>query len=129
MTALMDAYKLVKTNAVWANNVYVKQIPWADSSPAKLKEKSNQTFILVRDGIQELSLFSSNTFIEMNYGVQIQVFYSTDSTLDYDDVEIKLMKFLESKGWHIQSVRGRIQDPDTFQEFQTIIISKTKETI
>lgn len=121
MTMLMDAYRTVKKNVDWADAVYPKKLNQEKIQP-------NQTFILVRDGMQNLSAFGSNTFLQMEYGVQIQIWYSTSSTLDYDEVELKLMKTLEKHGWRIQSVRGRVQDPDTFQDFQTILISKTKET-
>ncbi|WP_090089857.1 DUF806 family protein [Leuconostoc gasicomitatum] len=123
MTTLMDAYRLIKANETFADAVYAKKLD-------QTKIKPNQTFILVRDSTQELSSFGSDTFVEMEYAIQVQIFYSTSPvTFDYDDVEIKLMKALENKGFRIQTVRGRLQDPDTFQDFQTIIISKTKETI
>lgn len=119
----MDAYKVIKANALFADAVYAKKLD-------QTKIKQNQTFILVRDSTQELSRFGSDTFVEMEYAIQVQIFYSTSQVaFDYDEVEITLMKYLESKGFRIQTVRGRLQDPDTFQDFQTIIISKTKETI
>ena len=65
----------------------------------------------------------------MTYGVDIQIWYSTSSTLDYDAVEQNLMKTLEAQGWRVQTIRGRIADPDVFQDFQTITFAKTKETI
>ncbi|SPJ44101.1 DUF806 family protein [Leuconostoc carnosum] len=123
MTALMDAYKVIKANSTFADTMYAKKLD-------QTKIKPNQTFILVRDSTQELSSFGSDTFVGMNYAFQVQIFYSTNPvTFDYDEVEIKLMKVLESNGYRIQTVRGRMQDPDSFQDFQTIIISKEKETI
>lgn len=122
MTMLMDAYRIVKANATWADSVYVKKIDQTQTTP-------DRTFLLVRDGIQTLSLFGSDTFTQITYGVDIQIWYSTSSTLDYDAVEQNLMKTLEAQGWRIQTIRGRIVDPDTFQDFQTITFAKTKETI
>ncbi|WLC58831.1 DUF806 family protein [Leuconostoc carnosum] len=119
----MDAYKVIKANSTFADTMYAKKLD-------QTKIKPNQTFILVRDSTQELSSFGSDTFVGMNYAFQVQIFYSTNPvTFDYDEVEIKLMKVLESNGYRIQTVRGRMQDPDSFQDFQTIIISKEKETI
>ncbi|QGN61531.1 DUF806 family protein [Leuconostoc citreum] len=34
---------------------------------------------------------------------------------------------LEKNRWRTQSIRGRVPDPDTQQDFQTIYVSKTKE--
>lgn len=122
MTMLMDAYRIVKANATWADNVYVKKL---DQSQMGL----DKTFVLVRDGIQSQSLFGSNTYTQMTYGVDVQIWYSTSSTLDYDVVEQNLMKTLETQGWRVQTIRGRIVDPGIFQDFQTITFAKTKETI
>ena len=120
MTMLSDAYNIVIDNASWADAVYAKELKQDNIAP-------NQTFVLVKDSLQALSLFGSNTFKEMTYDVEIQIWYSTHSLLDYDDVEIKLMKALENSGWRTQSIRGRVPDPDTQQDFQTIYVSKTKE--
>lgn len=122
MTMLMDAYRIVKANATWADSVYVKKLDKSQITPDK-------TFVLVRDGVQSQSLFGSNTYTQMTYGVDIQIWYSTSSTLDYDAVEQNLMKTLEAQGWRVQTIRGRIVDPDAFQDFQTITFAKTKETI
>ena len=120
MTMLADAYNIVSDNASWADAVYAKELKQDNIAP-------NQTFVLVRDSLQAMSLFGSNTFKEITYDVEIQIWYSTNSLLDYDDVEIKLMKVLEVNGWRTHSIRGRVPDPDTQQDFQTIYVSKTKE--
>lgn len=122
MTMLMDAYRIVKANATWADSVYVKKL---DQSQMGL----DKTFVLVRDGIQSQSLFGSNTYTQMTYGVDVQIWYSTSSTLDYDAVEQNLMKTLETQGWRVQTIRNRIVDPGILQDFQTITFAKTKETI
>ena len=122
MTMLMDAYRIVKANATWADSVYVIKIDQSQIGPDK-------TFLLVRDGIQTVSIYGSNTYTQTIYGIDIQIWYSTSSTLDYDAVEQNLMKTLEAQGWRVQTIRGRIVDPGIFQDFQTITFAKTKETI
>ena len=122
MTMLMDAYRIVKADATWADSVYVKKLDQSQITPDK-------TFVLVRDGIQTVSIYGSNTYTQTIYGIDIQIWYSTNSILDYDAVEQNLMKKLEARGWRVQTIRGRIVDPDMFQDFQTITFAKTKETI
>ncbi|CAH1857507.1 hypothetical protein R077811_01541 [Convivina intestini] len=120
MTALMDLYEAVKSGVDWADNVFVKNI---DESEAK----TDLTFLLVRDATQELDNYGSNTFHTMTYTLQIQIFYASDSDLDYDEVELKLFRYLESKGYLISNVRGRLQDPDTYQDYQTFLVNIEKE--
>lgn len=119
----MEVLKKVKEHVNWADGIYPKH------APKEVLEDNNKTFILVRDNSQELSLFGSDTFLEVQSEVSIQVFYSIKSTFDFDEKEIELMKFLESQGMRITQIRGRVQDPDTFQDFQTIIVKTRKETI
>lgn len=117
---LADAYNIISDNVSWADDVYAKELKQDNIGP-------NKTFILVRDSLQNMSAFGSDTFTLITYGVEIQIWYSTNSLLDYDDVELKMMKILEKQGWRTQSIRGRVPDPDSRQDFQTIYISKTKE--
>ncbi|USS92035.1 DUF806 family protein [Fructobacillus americanaquae] len=121
MTVLSNLYKNLNGRFDWADRVYVKSIP--SSAP------SDSTFIFITDSTQQIKDFGSNTFQNMQYDLEIQIFYSTKSTLDYDSVELDLMRFLNSNGYVISNVRGRIQDPDTFQDYQTIIVSKTERGI
>lgn len=121
MTVLSNLYKLLNGHFSWSDKVYIKSIP--DKAP------SDSTFIFITDSTQQLKDFGSNAFRSMQYDLEIQIFYSTKSTLDYDSVELDLMRFLISNGYVVSNVRGRMQDPDTFQDYQTIIVSKTERGI
>ncbi|MDD9139139.1 DUF806 family protein [Fructobacillus sp. CRL 2054] len=121
MTALSNLYGLLSGHFDWADDVYIKSVP--DTA------KSNSTFIFMRDSTQQLKDFGSNAFRSMQYDLEIQIYYSTESELDYDSVELDLMRFLISKGYVVENVRGRIQDPDTAQDYQTIIVGKTERGI
>lgn len=119
MTALSDLYQLITDDVDWADHIFIKAIDKGFDDPDK-------TIILVRDSAQVVGDFASNRFKSMQYTLQIQIFYSTSSDLDYDEVELELMEFLEDNNYTVETVRGRIQDPDTFQDFQTILVNKTK---
>ncbi|MDD9138313.1 DUF806 family protein [Fructobacillus sp. CRL 2054] len=121
MTALSNLYGLLDGHFDWVDNTYIKAIP--DDAP------NNSTFIFMRDSTQQLKDFGSNAFRSMQYDLEIQIYYSTESELDYDSVELNLMRFLISNGYVIETVRGRIQDPDTAQDYQTIIVGKTERGI
>lgn len=121
MTALNNLYQLLDGHVFWTDDIYIKYV---DESARK-----DSTFLVVRDSTQQLGDFGSNLFNSMRYDLEIQIFYSTDSELDYDSVELDLMRYLKTNGYVIENVRGRIQDPDTFQDYQTIIVGKTERGI
>ncbi|MBZ5985959.1 DUF806 family protein [Leuconostoc gelidum] len=118
MTAVMDAFNLIKEHVTWTDGVYPKLIP--KEAPA------NQTSILVRDAYSSLGSYGNDTFNTIEQNVIIQIYYSLDSNLDYDDVEIELMKFLTANGYTINDIKGRQTDPDTEQDYQTIQVTRNK---
>lgn len=120
MTTVMDTFNLIKEHVTWADGIYLKLIP--QEAPA------NQTSILVRDAYSSLGSYGSNTFNSVAQNIVIQIYYSVDSDLDYDDVEIELMKFLTSKGYTVNDIKGRQTDPDTAQDYQTIQVTRNKVT-
>ena len=118
MTAVMDAFNLIKEHVTWTDEIYPKLIPEEASV--------NQTFLLVRDAYSSLGSYGSNTFNSVAQNVVIQIYYSVDSDLDYDDVEIELMKFLTANGYTITEIKGRQTDPTTAQDYQTIQVTRNK---
>lgn len=119
MTAVMDAFNLIKEHVTWADEIYPKLIP--QEAP------TNQTFLLVRDTYSSLGSYGSNTFNSVAQNVVIQIYYSIDSDLDYDDVEIELMKFLTANGYTIADIKGRVlQSPEIPQDYQTIQVTRNK---
>ncbi|XZO08215.1 DUF806 family protein [Weissella paramesenteroides] len=119
MTVVMDTYKLIKQHVTWADGIYPKSIP--EEAPVTPK----QTSLLIRDAYSDLGSFGSDTFNEIAQNVVIQIYYSIDSELDYDQVEIALMKFLMSNGYTIADIKGRSTDPDTKQDYQTIQVTRS----
>ena len=118
MTAVMDTFNLIKEHVTWTGGVYPKLIP--KEVPA------SQTSLLIRDAYSNLGSYGNDTFNTIEQNVVIQIYYSTDSDLDYDDVEIELMKFLTANGYTINDIKGRQTDPDTAQDYQTIQVTRNK---
>lgn len=116
MTVVMDTYKLIKQHITWADSIYPKSIP--EEAPV------NQTSLLIRDAYSDLGSFGSDTFNAISQNVVIQIYYSLESELDYDQVEIALMKFLMRNGYTISDIKGRSTDPDTAQDYQTIQVTR-----
>ncbi|MDY5164526.1 DUF806 family protein [Leuconostoc falkenbergense] len=118
MTAVMDTFNLIKEHVTWVDGIYPKLIP--EEAPA------NQTSILVRDAYSSLDSYGNNTFNSVSQNIVIQIYYSVDSDLDYDDVEIELMKFLTANGYTVTDIKGRQTDPTTAQDYQTIQVTRNK---
>ena len=118
MTVVMDTFNLIKEHVTWTDGVYPKLIP--KEVPA------NQTSLLIRDAYSNLGSYGNDTFNTIEQNVIVQIYYSVDSDLDYDDVEIELMKFLTANGSTINDIKGRQTDPDTEQDYQTIQVTRNK---
>ncbi|MBS1007790.1 DUF806 family protein [Leuconostoc suionicum] len=118
MTVVMDTFNLIKEHVTWTDGVYPKLI--AKEVPA------SQTSLLIRDAYSNLGSYGNDTFNTVEQNVVIQIYYSLDSDLDYDDVEIELMKFLTANGYTINDIKGRQTDPDTAQDYQTIQVTRNK---
>ena len=118
MTVVMDTFNLIKEHVTWADGIYPKLIP--QEVPA------SQTSLLIRDAYSNLGSYGNDTFNTIEQNVIVQIYYSVDSDLDYDDVEIELMKFLTAKGYTVNDIKGRQTDPDTEQDYQTIQVTRNK---
>lgn len=121
MTTVMDAFNLIKEHVTWADEIYPKLIP--QEAPVSV----NQTFLLIRDAYSSLGSYGSNTFNSVAQNVVIQIYYSVDSDLDYDEVEIELMKFLTANNYTIADIKGRVlKSPEIPQDYQTIQVTRNK---
>jgi len=118
MTVVMDTFNLIKEHVTWTDGVYPKLIP--KEVPA------SQTSLLIRDAYSNLGSYGNDTFNTIEQNVIIQIYYSLDSDLDYDEVEIELMKFLTSNGYTVNDIKGRQTDPDTEHDYQTIQVTQNK---
>ncbi|MCT3047938.1 DUF806 family protein, partial [Leuconostoc mesenteroides] len=88
---------------------------------------ASQTSLLIRDAYSNLGSYGNDTFNTIEQNIVIQIYYSVDSDLDYDDVEIELMKFLTANGYTIADIKGRVlQSPEIPQDYQTIQVTRNK---
>ena len=118
-TVLVETSNLIEElTKGWADDVYCKSIPEEEL------DKTDKTIILVRSGYDSLEDYGSDTFNSITRTIVVQIFYATGSEIDYDSVEIKLYKDLEKNHYRIDDIKGRQDDPDTLQDFQTINITK-----
>ncbi|MFT9122660.1 MAG: DUF806 family protein [Leuconostoc mesenteroides] len=118
MTVVMDTFNLIKEHVTWTDGIYPKLIP--KEVPA------SQTSLLIRDAYSNLGSYGNDTFNTIEQNVIIQIYYSLDNDLDYDEVEIELMKFLTSNDYMVNDIKGRQTDPDTAQDYQTIQVTRNK---
>lgn len=120
MTIVMQAKVLLEQLASWASEVYPNQIP------AEEQDKTSNTIILVRPAFDTLTDFGSNTFNSVTNILSVQIFYATGNNLDYDVLETQLYRDLINNGYLIESVKGRLVDIDTQQDYQTFTITKNR---
>jgi hypothetical protein len=118
-TVLVETSDLIEElTKDWVDNVYCKSIPEEEL------DKTDKTIVLVRSGYDSLEDYGSDTFNSITRTIVVQIFYAIGSEIDYDSVEIKLYKDLEKNHYRIDDIKGRQDDPDTLQDFQTINITK-----
>lgn len=118
MTVVMDTFNLIKEHVTWTDSVYPKLIP--------REVPASQTSLLIRDAYSNIGSYGNDTFNTIEQNIIIQIYYSLDSDLDYDEAEIELMKFLTSNGYTVNDIKGRQTDPDTEQDYQTIQVTRNK---
>ncbi|QEA34522.1 DUF806 family protein [Weissella soli] len=116
MTAVMDTFSLLNGHVTWVDGIHPKLIPE--------EILANQTSLLIRDAYSSLGNYGGNTFNTVSQNIIIQIYYSLESDLDYDTVEIELMKFLTANGYMVSDIKGRQTDPDTGQDYQTIQVKR-----
>lgn len=121
MSLLMEAYRQIKLEAVWADAIRVNAL--------KADEDKNKTLILVRNSTSRVGDYGSNQFNTYEGSVQIQIFLSLNASFDLEEKLIALMNALNQGGWQINEVKPAIPDPDTKQLTATINISRTKEAL
>ncbi|ADG39896.1 prophage pi3 protein 18 [Leuconostoc kimchii IMSNU 11154] len=82
------------------------------------------TVILIAETVNDLDKRANNRFRNMNYGVEVQIFYGTDFNQPILDVEIKLARLLEKNDWVITQSKSHINDPKTDQVTKVFYFEK-----
>lgn len=87
-------------------------------------ENVTSTVILVTEMVNDLDKRANNRFRNMNYGVEVQIFYGINFTKPILDTEIALARLLEKNDWQATQSKSHINDPKTNQVTKVFYFEK-----
>lgn len=82
------------------------------------------TVVLVTETVNDLDKRANNRFRNMNYGVEVQIFYGINFTKPILDTEIALARLLEQNDWQTTQSKSHINDPKTNQVTKVFYFEK-----
>ena len=91
-----------------------------DKIPDETIDDVHVTQVLLTESLMENDIYGDMTFNAIDAGVDIQIFYSVDYEDDMQLTEIRLMKWLETDGWHTVSSEPHYLDLSQTDEQQMI---------
>lgn len=100
----------IKDNDLPIDNIYCFNWP----NDANLDD-TDKTDILITEVNDMPTTYGSNRSNEMAERVAINIFYASDSTIDFDKLEQPLLGSFEQQGWFCVYSPGHSIDPDTKQ--------------
>ncbi|MDC2804833.1 DUF806 family protein [Leuconostoc suionicum] len=87
-------------------------------------ENVTSTVVLVTEMVNDLDKRANNRFRNMNYGVEVQIFYGINFTKPILDTEISLARLLEKNDWQTTQSKSHINDPKTNQVTKVFYFEK-----
>ncbi|MGG0921930.1 DUF806 family protein [Leuconostoc suionicum] len=87
-------------------------------------ENVTSTVVLVTETVNDLDKRANNRFRNMNYGVEVQIFYGINFTKPILDTEISLARLLEKNDWQTTQSKSHINDPKTNQVTKVFYFEK-----
>ncbi|WP_421832674.1 DUF806 family protein [Leuconostoc mesenteroides] len=87
-------------------------------------ENVTSTVVLVTEMVNDLDKRANNRFRNMNYGVEVQIFYGINFTKPILDTEIALARLLEKNDWQATQSKSHINDPKTNQVTKVFYFEK-----
>ena len=87
-------------------------------------ESVTSTVVLVTETVNDLDKRANNRFRNMNYGVEVQIFYGINFTKPILDTEISLARLLEKNDWQTTQSKSHINDPKTNQVTKVFYFEK-----
>lgn len=87
-------------------------------------ENVTSTVVLVTETVNDLGKRANNRFRNMNYGVEVQIFYGINFTKPILDTEISLARLLEQNDWQTTQSKSHINDPKTNQVTKVFYFEK-----
>lgn len=82
------------------------------------------TTILITETVNDLDKRANNRFRNLNYGVELQIFYGINFNQSIIDIEIKVARLLERNDWHMTQSKSHINDPKTNQVTKVFYFTK-----
>lgn len=82
------------------------------------------TVVLVTETVNDLDKRANNRFRNMNYGVEVQIFYGINFTKPILDTEISLARLLEKNDWQTTQSKSHTNDPKTNQVTKVFYFEK-----
>ena len=82
------------------------------------------TIILITETVNDLDKRANNRFRNLNYGVELQIFYGINFNQSIIDIEIKVARLLERNDWHMTQSKSHINDPKTDQVTKVFYFTK-----
>lgn len=82
------------------------------------------TIVLITETVNDLDKRANNRFRNMNYGVEVQIFYGINFTKPILDTEISLARLLEKNDWQTTQSKSHINDPKTNQVTKVFYFEK-----
>ncbi|USI45468.1 DUF806 family protein [Leuconostoc mesenteroides] len=87
-------------------------------------ENVTSTVVLVTETVNDLDKRANNRFRNMNYGVEVQIFYGINFTKPILDTEISLARLLEKNDWQTTQSKSHANDPKTNQVTKVFYFEK-----
>jgi len=87
-------------------------------------ENVTSTVVLVTETVNDLDKRANNRFRNMNYGVEVQIFYGINFTKPILDTEISLARLLEKNDWQTTQSKSHTNDPKTNQVTKVFYFEK-----
>ncbi|GMA68772.1 tail protein [Leuconostoc litchii] len=82
------------------------------------------TVVLVIETVNDLDRRANNRFRNMNYGVEVQIFYGINFSKPILDTEIALARLLEKNDWQTTQSKSHTNDPKTNQVTKVFYFEK-----
>jgi hypothetical protein len=117
MTAVEDAKATLASieglDGVWCNNI-----------PSSAATDLTLTELLLTDDGSSTEASGNDDFHALTQEVEVQIWYAR-KTIDYEAIELAILKALTSAHWQVSGWKRRVLDPDTKQLSNTTYITRT----
>lgn len=111
MTApLMVAAKLLENNKPgWLDDIYTMNLP------KSAQNDTTHTIVLLKNRGEDVTTYGNNTFFTLEAAISVQIFFSTDFSLDLSTAMQEIWTVFINDVWKIDDIKPVYTDPDTKQ--------------